>query len=334
MIVKNSTRFRWRLTPIVFFFFIIVLITQATAMAGVKQDFFGKSMETLLQSSSVRWGLSAINAPKAWETTMGSDEIVVAIIDSGIDRSIAPLNDKFWVNEEEIHGDNLDNDNNGYIDDITGWDFWDGDSDSRSGSPINYHGTFVAGLIAGSPDNSTGTGGVAPGVRIMDLRVLDSKGQLYTKDWSKLVKAIDYAVDNGADIINLSIYSTQMPPAFVHQAIRRAVNEEILVVGIPGNGGEEVQYFGHWKEILMVGAVNQDGSVWNYSNYGSSVDLVGPGVDVLSLMPEGKTEIRSGTSFAAAHVAGTAALVLSVQPDLSVVELTEIIKESAKDLLE
>ncbi|MBS3789012.1 S8 family serine peptidase [Candidatus Bipolaricaulota bacterium] len=333
MINKNSSQSHWRLVPIAILFSIIV-ITQATVIYGEEQVTFERSTEPLSHNPQLRWGLAAINAHKAWQKTRGSQEIVVAVIDSGIDHSIAPLKDKIWVNEEEIPGDDVDNDNNGYTDDVTGWDFWDEDSSSLSGSPINYHGTFVAGIIAGSLDNSTGAGGVAPGVRLMDLRVLDNRGQLYTKDWSKLVKAIDYAVDNGADVINLSIYSTQIPPDFVHQAIRRAVNEEVLVVGIPGNGGEEVRYFGQWEEVLTVGAVDKDGTPWNYSNHGSSVDLVGPGVDVLSLTSKGEMERRSGTSFAAAHVTGAAALVLSVEPELFVDRMREVLRDSARDLFE
>jgi len=314
--------------------FLLSLVTVMSFMATFPSA-EDKQKETYdHKTSHPRWGIRSINATKAWNTTKGSEEVVVAVIDSGIEYSLSSIKDNMWVNEKEIPGDGMDNDENGYVDDVHGWDFWDDDTCAVNGSSINYHGTFVAGIIAATPDETTGIAGVAPGVRLMDLRVLDNQGQLYTTDWSKLVDAINYAIDNGADIINLSIYSTLTPPDFVHESVKQAIESGVLIVGIPGNGGEKVQYFGQWEEILTVGAVDREGSAWNYSNHGSSVDLVGPGVDVLSLTPEGKVESRSGTSFAAAHVAGTAALVLSIQPDLSVSELTEILQESAKDLLE
>ncbi|MBS3792688.1 S8 family serine peptidase [Candidatus Bipolaricaulota bacterium] len=311
-----------------------LLIGVTLPVSGDDWTFFQQEENTTRTNFLSRWGLRAIRAPAAWKISRGSEEVVVAVIDSGVDSSLPQIEKNMWINEDEIPQDGLDNDDNGYVDDVHGWDFWDEDTCSAKGSSINYHGTFVAGIIAARPDETTGTAGVAPGISLMDLRVLDDRGQLYTTDWSKLVDAINYAVHNGADIINLSIYSTLTPPDFVHHAIKQAVNKGVLVIGIPGNGGEEVRYFGQWEEVLTVGAVDKDGTPWNYSNHGSSVDLVGPGVDVLSLTSNGEMERRSGTSFAAAHVAGAAALVLSVEPELSVDRLREVLRDSARDLFE
>ncbi len=282
---------------------------------------------------NLRWGLEAIEAPEAWQVTEGADDIVVAVIDSGVDRRVPFLASRMWHNPGEIPGNGIDDDRNGYVDDVYGWDFQDGDPDSLSGSSLNWHGTFVAGLIAAAVDTSSGVGGVAPRVRLMDVRFLDSKGVFYTSDWGRLARAIDYAVDNGARIINLSIYTALRPPKFVHSAIRRAVEKGVLVVTIAGNqGADRVSYFGRWPEVITVGAVDKSGRPASFSNRGREVDLAGPGVRVLSLVPGGRVMAASGTSFAAPHVAGTAALLLSLHPDMPLSELTQLLMRTARDV--
>ena len=281
---------------------------------------------------AVQWGLAAIRAPAAWRVTSGSAEVVVAVIDSGIDYSIPELAAVMWRNPGEIPGNGIDDDGNGYVDDVHGWDFRDDDPSSLEGTPIYWHGTFVAGLVAATYNPLFRTGGVAPGVRIMDLRFLDSRGLFYTRDWEKLIRAIDYAVENGARIINLSIYSRVIPPAGVRRALQRAVEAGVLVVGIAGNTGARVGYFGRWPEVVAVGAVDEGGRVAAFSNRGPEVALVGPGVGVVSQGPDGFPKTASGTSFAAPHVAGVAALLLSIRPDLSPAELLGFLRATAKDL--
>jgi len=281
---------------------------------------------------AVQWGLAAINAPAAWHVTSGSAEVVVAVIDSGIDHTVPELAAVMWRNPGEIPGNGVDDDGNGYVDDVHGWDFRDEDPSSLSGTPIYWHGTFVASLIAATYNPLFETGGVAPGIRIMDLRFLDSRGLFYTDDWGKLIRAIDYAVRNGARIINLSIYSRVIPPAGVRRALKRAVEAGVLVVGIAGNTGSRVGYFGRWPEVVAVGAVDEGGRVAAFSNRGPEVALVGPGVGVVSQGPGGLPRTASGTSFAAPHVAGVAALLLSIRPDLSPAELLGFLQESAGDL--
>ncbi|MGC9530197.1 MAG: S8 family serine peptidase [Candidatus Bipolaricaulaceae bacterium] len=278
------------------------------------------------------WSLSAVHAPEAWRVTQGTDQVVVAVIDSGIDCRVPALRGRMWHNPGEIPGNRRDDDGNGYVDDVHGWDFRDGDASSLSGTPIHEHGTFVAGLVAAALDANSGAGGVAPGVRIMDLRFLDRRGLFYRSDWGRLVAAIDYAVAQGADVINLSIYAKLTPPAAVHAAIRRAAARGILVVGIAGNDGGKVGYFGRYPEVLTVAAVDRNARVAGFSNRGPEVDLAGPGVEVLSYEPGGRQVTGSGTSFAAPHVAGAAALILSVNPDIRPEQLRELLRESAADL--
>jgi len=306
---------------------IISGIQPGSAPAGGAGGFF------LPPGASLRWGLSAINAPEAWQVTLGSEDIVVAVIDSGIDRSIPALADRMWRNPDEIPHNGIDDDGNGYVDDVYGWAFRDGDPDSLSGTPIHGHGTFVAGLIAAAFDAATGAGGVAPRVRLMDLRFLDSRALFYSSDWRQLAAAIDYAVEEGARVINLSVYAKLTPPAYVRDALRRAVAHGVLVVGIAGNDGtDRIGYFGAWPEVLAVAAVDRYGRPARFSNRGPEVDLAGPGVQVVSFAPGGELITGSGTSFAAPHVAGTAALLLSLHPDLGLEELVELLTGSAVDL--
>jgi len=280
----------------------------------------------------LRWGLKAIRAPQAWEITQGSEEVVVAIIDSGIDYTVPLLRGRMWQNPGEIPGNGIDDDGNGYVDDVHGWDFRDDDPDPLCGTPLNYHGTFVAGLVAASVDMATGVGGVAPKVRIMDLRFLDSRGFFYRNDWDKLVKAIEYAVRNGARIINLSIYAKVDPPGFVCRAIQDAVRQGVLLITIAGNGGSRVRSLGCLPDVITVGAVDRTKAPAPFTNRGPQVDLAAPGVDVVSVVPGGVPVRSSGTSFAAPHVAGTAALLWALDKDLSPEGVAEILRLTADDV--
>ncbi len=307
----------------------LVLLTLFLGVGEPPQIAGGAAGELLPVGVQPSWGLSAVRAPDAWKLTQGAEEIVVAVIDSGIDRTIPALADRMWTNPNEVAETGRDNDRNGYIDDIHGWDFRDGNADSLVGTPLNWHGTFVAALIAASLDAESGAGGVAPKIRIMDLRFLDSRGLFFQSDWPKLARAIDYAVDNGARIINLSIYAKMEPPVIVRQALQRAAREGVFIVGIAGNDGVRVGCFGRYPEVFTVGAVDEHGQPGSFSNWGPEVDIVAPGVRVLSVYPGGNVRTGSGTSFAAPHVAGTAALMLSVNPELTPHDLRVILQQSA-----
>jgi subtilisin family serine protease len=300
--------------------------TEVGRVAGGAGDF------SVSNGSSPRWGLSAIKAREAWNVTTGSKEIVVAVIDSGIDRTIPALEKNAWENEDEIPNNGIDDDNNGYVDDVSGWDFREDDELEKSARGLHYHGTFVAGLVGSSYDKNTGAGGVAPDISIMDLRFLNEEGKFFTSDWDKLAGAIEYAVDNGADIINMSLYASIEPPELVQDAVERAEEQGVLVIGIAGNSGGEVGYFGRWKETFTIGSVNRSRRISYFSNRGPSVDLVAPGESVLSFKPGGEAVTGSGTSFAAPHVAGTAALILSQEPEMGLSELKEALRDSALDI--
>lgn len=272
---------------------------------------------------SLSWGVERIEAPQAWERTTGSQDIVVAVIDSGIDTAVPQLAGKIWINPNEIAGNSIDDDRNGYIDDINGWDFRDEDTSSLIGSKFHWHGTFVAGIIAS----------VAPGIRIMDLRFLDSRNLFYGSDWKRFVAAIDYAVDNGADIINLSVYANGKPPLILEQAMQRARQHGVIVVGIAGNDGKsQVCYPGKYSSVLAVTATDREDHLASFSNYGSEVTVTAPGEKITSLFPGGVAGTSSGTSFAAPHVSGTLALILSSHPGITPSRAITLLERTSVDL--
>jgi len=291
----------------------------------------GEGLYTVYQQP-VNWGISEIKAPTAWQTTHGTDEVVVAVIDSGIDTSIPELARSVWTNKGETPDNGMDDDNNGYIDDVHGWDFRDNDNSSLTGSKLHWHGTFVASIIASWPDDK-GIVGVAPGAKLMDLRFLDSRNLFYGSDWKKFAAAIDYAVDNGADIINMSVYANGKPPSYFEQAVRRAAAHGVVVVGIAGNDGKsEVSYPAKYPSILAVSAIDQNQRLASFSNHGLEVEITAPGAKITALFPGGIAGTSSGTSFAVPHVCGVLALILSAHPGMKGTEAVSLLEASAIDL--
>ena len=291
----------------------------------------GEGLYTLHQEP-VSWGLARILAPEAWQISHGAGHVVVAVIDSGIDYSAEQLAESLWTNPMEVADNGIDDDRNGYVDDVRGWDFRDGDNDSLDGSPLHPHGTIVASIIAAQPGDLPIVG-VAPGVRVMDVRFLDSSNSFRSSDWGAFADAVNYAVDNGADIINMSIYANGRPPRSFEQALEAAVNRGVIIVGITGNLGDaEVMYPGRFDDVLAVSATTEGDLLASFSNRGDGVSFCAPGQAITSLTLGGSATTKSGTSFAAPHVTGVLALILSVNPSLSPSEAVRILEQSATDL--
>jgi len=291
----------------------------------------GEGLFTIYQKP-ISWGMMKVSAPEAWWIDHGDPSVVVAVIDSGIDTSIPQLRESLWINEDEIPDNGIDDDRNGYVDDIHGWDFRDNDNSSLMGSSLHWHGTFSAGIIAARP-GETPIVGIAPGVKIMDVRFLNSRNQFLSSDWQTFAEAIDYAVNNGARIINMSVYANGRPPDYFEAALQRAAARGVLVVGITGNTGEEgVLYPGKYDSVYAVSATTQDNLAAGFSSYGPEVFVCAPGEWIVSFVPGGGTSTRSGTSFAAPHVTGALALILSSHPGISAAGAVEILRRSATDL--
>lgn len=284
--------------------------------------------EVAWYGSNLDWNLNSVNSPEAWEAGYHGEGVVVAVIDTGVNINHSDLDDNIWVNTDEIAGDGIDNDGNGYVDDRYGWNFVGNNSDV---SDDNGHGTHVAGSI-GAERNGFGATGVAPESEIMSIKVLAQNGSGFV---SSIANGIRYAVDNGADIINLSLgggFSST-----IASAISYAASKDVFVVAAAGNDGASVpgnpaSLSRTYDNLLSVGAYDSNNRIASFSNgVGNSgaVQVDAPGVSVYSTAANGGYTFLSGTSMATPHVAGLAALTLSANPNLTAASLRNIIVQSS-----
>lgn len=326
------------------FALIIPLSVQAATKAYYPNDPFYKD----------QWYVRQIHAPEAWSVTQGGEQVLVAVIDGGIDIGHPDLADNIYVNSEEIPDDGIDNDENGFVDDVHGWNFVRDDGDVRPmPSPGQTdatwsHGTVNASLIAGEGDNGFGIAGIAWKTRILPLVVLAGSGFGDTRD---IARAINYAVDAGADVINISLFGVE-DDMTVRDAIRRANEQNILIVAAVGNDFSKNEGMNlDWtptvpacsedvrEGVLGVTATDVLDQHAIHANTGADcVDLAAPGYDIIAAHPtepipspeyEEEADIRdivrgrSGTSLAAPLVSGAAALVKSMRPEWGAAEIYE-----------
>ncbi|MCB0319623.1 MAG: S8 family serine peptidase [Bdellovibrionales bacterium] len=274
--------------------------------------------------------LEQMSLQSAWDIERGSQRVVVAVLDTGVDSQHPDLVGNIWENTSEIPGNGQDDDQNGYVDDIMGYDFFNGDGDSFDD---NGHGTHVAGIIGAHGNNRIGSSGVNWQTRIMPLKFLGADGSGNT---SNAIQAIHYAIDNGADILNLSFGGPQASEG-LYQAIYRASQNGVLVIAAAGNKGQNIDLYPEYpasfplENIISVAALDKDSNLSWFSNYGSaSVDIAAPGMEIVSTIPDGKYASFSGTSMAAPFVSGIAALVLSSDPTLRGTPLRERVLRNAQ----
>ncbi|MEY3867515.1 MAG: hypothetical protein RLZZ338_1406 [Cyanobacteriota bacterium] len=273
------------------------------------------------------WGQSIIHAPEVWNTGYTGEGVVVAVLDSGVDYTHPDLINNIWQNTTEITNNGIDDDQNGFVDDLTGWDFV-----SQDNTPMDEkkHGTHVAGIIAGE-NNNIGVTGIAYHAKIMPIRVLDENG---TGSINNFVKGIHYAVDNGANIINISM-ATSQPDSQLQDAIEYAEGKGVLVVMAAGNNGaSEPEYPAKYAQNvgIAVGSLALNGRIATASNRAGETPLnylVAPGVNIYSTVPDNQYKKLSGTSMATPFVAGVAALMLSANHSLTPNQIKEILIRSA-----
>lgn len=264
-----------------------------------------------------------IDAPEAWEIHRGSRSVVVGVIDSGLDTTHPDLAANIWRNPGEIPGNGKDDDGNGYVDDIHGWDFY---SEDAVPDDPNGHGTHVAGTIGAVGDNGIGTTGVAWAVSMAGLRFLSASGSGATSD---AVEAVAYATFKKMAMTSNS-WSSSSSSLALKSVIDDAGAAGILFVAAAGNNSANTDSFPRYPSaynswnIVSVAATTRQDKLSSFSNHGAvSVDLAAPGSDIYSTLPGGKYGLKSGTSMAAPHVTGALAVLKSYYPSFSAGELKE-----------
>jgi subtilisin family serine protease/Tol biopolymer transport system component len=274
-----------------------------------------------------------IDAPQAWDIAAGNSQVIVAIIDTGVDYNHVDLAANMWVNEAEANGTGgVDDDGNGYIDDIYGYDFCNNDANPMDD---HYHGTHCAGTVGAVGNNGQGVAGVCWDVRIMAIKFLDSGGGGWTDD---AIDCVEYATLMGANVM-----SNSWGGGSYNEGLKEAIDEAgqagILFVASAGNDSANNDTYPHYPSsyssanVIAVLSTDKYDEISDFSNYGpASVDLGAPGSSILSCEPSNQYGYHNGTSMAAPHVAGACALLWSVNPMLPRTEVKEILLSTVDEL--
>jgi subtilisin family serine protease len=288
------------------------------------------------------WGIKRIGAPTAWDTTAGAG-VVVAVVDTGIDYNHPDIAANVWTNLGEIANNGIDDDNNGYVDDVRGWDFIGATytNPTQSNNPIDHfgHGTHVAGTIAAVGNNGIGLIGVAWQARVMAVKGLDDNGNGLD---STLGPAIIYAANNGADVISNS-WAGSGTSQTIADAISYAYNLGAVIVAAAGNSNADARTFypANVPQVITVAATDHNDTIAYFSNWGDKIDVAAPGVDILSLRAAGTSmgtpvdanyTRADGTSMATPHVSGLAALVLAQYSSYSNEDVRQVIRVSSTSM--
>ncbi|HEY3311605.1 MAG TPA: S8 family serine peptidase [Anaerolineales bacterium] len=254
-----------------------------------------------------------LHVPQAWDITRG-EGVIVAVIDTGVDVTHPDLNSNIWINPGETGPDaagndkrtnGIDDDQDGYVDDWQGWNFA---NNSNNISDLNGHGTHSAGIIAARMDNNEGIAGVAPLSQVMVLKGMDDTGY---GSYADVAKAITYAVDHGARVINLGFGGTDKSTV-LQAATDYAYSHAVTVVAAAGNAGANAVYYPAANpDVIAVSALDASLNLATFSSYGDAINLAAPGVGIYSTAPGGNYVQLSGTSMSAAQVSGIAALLAS-----------------------
>jgi len=268
--------------------------------------------------------LARLEMTAAWDVTTGRPEIVVAILDTGVNTSHADLAAGIWTNPGEIPGNGVDDEGNGFVDDVHGWDFAE---DDNLPTDDHGHGTHVAGIVGARIGNGLGIAGMAGNVTLMPVDVFRGG----TGTYADLIEAIIYATDNGADVINMSLGATSYSRG-EEAAVDYAAAAGVVVVAAAGNTARNSYFYpAAHPNTIAVAATDASDIRAGFSTYGEFVDVAAPGVAIWSTYFSGYGPL-SGTSMAAPHVAGLAALILSADPTLTAAQVRARIEGTADDL--
>jgi len=297
-----------------------------------------------------QWALTKTNTFDAWEITKGSKDVLIAIVDTGIDYLHSDLKSNLFVNyaedlnkngildPEDLNG--IDDDNNGFTDDVIGWDFTDrvgfpfsssgGDYTDWDNDPIDEygHGTWVAGVIGAVSNNNEGITGFVPNVKMLNIRAFDPTGNGEEDD---AAAAILYAVQMGAKVINMSFGDTNFS-LVLRDVIRFAYDNGVVLVASAGNSASSLPHYpSSYPEVISCGATDNNDYLASFSNTGSTIDLVAPGVNLYTTDRNNGYRDFSGTSSSAPVISSAAALLLSLD-NFSPEEIKQILKSTAVDL--
>ncbi len=304
------------------------------------------------QSYDDLWNLKKINLPQAWDITKGSSTVMVANIDTGVDRSHPELASNIWSNSNEIENNGKDDDGNGFIDDKYGWNFANNNKDTMD---RNGHGTHVAGIIGATGNNGQGITGVNWSSKIMPVKVLDDQSN---GNVTGAVNGIMYAINAGAKVLNLSIESEEGAlnnP--LNDAIKYANTKGVVSVVPAGNSQKEVRFTSpaNADGAITVAASGLNDQAACFSNWGSKIDIIAPGGDYMcnrdhqqnsilstrssaasaffpAIGSDNNFSIADGTSFSAPHVSGVAALILAKYPSATPEQIRQALRIGATDL--
>ncbi|MFN7972346.1 MAG: S8 family serine peptidase [Acidobacteriota bacterium] len=315
-----------------------------TKIAATPSDPYFSSQGSWGQLYGDQWGLGTLELPQAWDTVKGDPNVIIAIVDTGIDFLHPDFGQALWVNPGEVPGNAIDDDGNGYADDVYGYDFASGqggrDSDPTDGLG---HGTMVAGVAGAATDNGIGLAGASWGCKLMICRALDDTGSGYVSDMGV---AMQYAIDNGAKVINVSATGSGTSP-YLESIVAAARQANVTVVVASGNYSTNTDYFtpANIDDVVTVGAMAFGKSIPSWSDFGATLDLVAPGVETLGpralatdFLQSGTAILdtdyyhASGTSFSAPEVAAICGLLYSAAPALTHDQVVNVLRASASDV--
>jgi thermitase len=237
-------------------------------------------------NSNRQWAITKIMAPQAWQVTAGEPDILIAVLDTGIDKDQKNLSGKVIA---EVNF-----------------------TDTDTSADVYGHGTHIAGVISAGANNSAGIDGLAPDCRLLNVKVADDQGRFDSK---VAARGVVWAVDHGAKVINMSLV-TYEPSSALEDAINYAWSRGAVIVAAAGNlAGDKIVYPAYYSRCIAVAATDSNDCVVSWSSQGEWVDVAAPGVDIYSTLPANKYGYKSGTSMAAAHVSGVAGLLFALEED-------------------